>query len=124
FNKPIRGATPSMMRTLVPLMALSCLSLPSPSSHSDDAWQKIAPFFTPPDEFKHDFGPYRSVLKFKGGRVVQTPYDWKRRRAEILRDWTEMLGPWPPAIDRPSVKFLSQEHVENFTRRKVEIEIA
>jgi hypothetical protein len=85
---------------------------------------KRAPFLTPPEEFADDLGGYRPVLQFYDGRWVKTPADWQKRREEILTLWHKTLGPWPPLIERPAITYLEKEHVENFTRQKVRIEVA
>src|SRR5262245_37483547 len=90
----------------------------------DDAWAKIAPYFTPPKEFAGDTGGYASPLKFYDGRPVETAEQWPQRRAEILREWHKMLGPWPPLVEKPKVEFLEKEHRENFTQHHVTVEVA
>jgi dienelactone hydrolase len=88
------------------------------------AWSQIAPFFEPPAAFQNDFGTYRSVLRFPDGRAVTTPADWQTRRQEILQDWQQRLGPWPPLLDNPAITYLDEERVENFTRHKVQVQVA
>jgi dienelactone hydrolase len=89
-----------------------------------ETWSRLAPCFSPPAEFKDDFGAYRSVLRFKDGRPVRAPEEWRERRAEILREWTELLGPWPPVSERPAGRVLEEEPADGFVRRKVELEVA
>jgi dienelactone hydrolase len=84
----------------------------------------LSGLFTPPPQFQGDFGTYRPVMRFGDGLSVRTKADWSKRRREILRDWHTLMGPWPKLLDRPKITVLSEEHVENFTRKKVEIEIA
>ena len=43
---------------------------------TDAAWQRIAPFFSPPPKYEGDYRPYRSPLKFYDGRSVKTAEDW------------------------------------------------
>jgi hypothetical protein len=81
-------------------------------------------FFQPPAEFANQLGDYRSPLSFKDGSKVATAADWPRRRAEILRDWQELMGPWPPLIAKPTVETLAETHRENFKQRRVRIQIA
>ena len=50
--------------------------------------------------------------------------DWKARRAEIRKRWSELLGPWPPILEKPVVQEQFKEEVEGFTRSRLEIEIA
>src|SRR2546430_1531304 len=87
-------------------------------------WEIIAPFFQPPSEFAGQFGAYRSPLLFNDGTPVKSAADWPRRRAEILREWNELMGPWPPVIERPKLEVLSETRRENFSQRRVRLEIA
>ncbi len=89
-----------------------------------EAWKEIAPFFSPPEAFKNDLGSYRPVLVFPDGRPVTTADDWARRREELLKEWHKILGPWPPLLEKPGIKYLEKERAEGFTRHKVEIEVA
>ncbi|HKI70979.1 MAG TPA: prolyl oligopeptidase family serine peptidase [Verrucomicrobiae bacterium] len=84
----------------------------------------IAPFFQPPSEFAGQFGAYRSPLLFNDGTLVKSAADWPRRRAEILREWNELMGPWPPVFERPKLEVLSETRRENFSQRRVRLEIA
>ncbi len=34
------------------------------------------------------------------------------------------MGAWPPVIEKPRINYVSKEHVENFTRHKVEVEVS
>ncbi|MCS7047321.1 MAG: hypothetical protein NZO58_13260, partial [Gemmataceae bacterium] len=87
-------------------------------------WQKLAPFTQPPPEFAGKFGPYQSPLKFADGSVVKTPADWKRRRAEIFKTWTERLGPWPPLSAKPVVKKLETVERDGYTEHRVQVQAA
>ncbi|MFB3892579.1 MAG: prolyl oligopeptidase family serine peptidase [Phycisphaerae bacterium] len=88
------------------------------------AWADMEKFFAPPDEFKGKLGEYRSVMKFDDGSEVKSPNEWPRRREEILKYWHGVMGRWPAAVEKPKVKYLAKEHVENFTRHKVQVEVA
>jgi dipeptidyl aminopeptidase/acylaminoacyl peptidase len=55
---------------------------------------------------------------------VTNASDWPRRRAEILTNWHELMGPWPPVIERPKLEVISEARRENFTQRRVRLEIA
>jgi hypothetical protein len=70
-------------------------------------------YFLPPAEWQDKFGPYRSPLRFDDGTTVRSADDWPRRRAEILRYWTEQLGAWPPLIHNPEIVELANERREN-----------
>ncbi|MGV3724914.1 MAG: dienelactone hydrolase family protein [Actinomycetota bacterium] len=91
--------------------------LPSPPA-------ALAPVFQPPAEYANDFGSYRSPLTFEDGRRVKTAAEWKERRAEILRIWRSEMGEWPPLIERPKIEDLERTRRDNFTQRKIRLEIA
>jgi len=84
----------------------------------------LLPFFSPPAEFKNDFGQYKSPLVFADGGKVTSKEDWARRRAEIIKIWTEYLGPWPPLIERPRLEFIERTNRENFVQNRVRVEVA
>jgi dienelactone hydrolase len=88
------------------------------------AWARIQPFFTPPPEYDNKLGDYRPVLRFDDSSPVNTPQDWPRRRAEILKYWHSVMGPWPPLVEKPGIVYEKQERVEDFTRHTVAIEVA
>jgi hypothetical protein len=46
-------------------------------------------------------------LLFADGSRVRTAADWIRRRAEIRQTWMELMGPWPPLLERPQLEVLS-----------------
>jgi dienelactone hydrolase len=93
-------------------------------SQAADVPESIRPFFAPPAQFANDFGSYKSPLVFNDGTPVKTPTDWQKRRAEVLATWRNLLGTWPPLIERPKVQYLEQQHRDNFTLHKVVVEIA
>lgn len=88
------------------------------------AWSDMEKFFSPSEEYKGKLGAYRSVMKFDDGSEVKTPDDWPRQREEILKSWHAAMGRWPPLVAKPRVNYLSREHVENFARHKVQVEVA
>jgi dienelactone hydrolase len=94
-----------------------------PPSH-DEAWKIIAPFFRPPAEYTGKFGHYRSPLLFDDGKRVESAADWPRRRKEILDAWNALMGPWPPVIEKPKLEIVSETKRDEFTQRRVRVEIA
>lgn len=95
-----------------------------PMKTKAEIWKQIQPLFSPPEQLKNDFGNYPTVLKFNDGRPVTNAAEWQVRRQEILKTWHDAMGPWPALIPSPAIRYLSKEHVETFTRHKVEIEVA
>lgn len=113
-NRKIVIATPALM-----CMLLSGVL----GAESSATWKKIAPYFTPPPEYVGKLGDFRSPLIFDDGTLVKTPADWQRRRTEILADWHKLMGPWPPLIEKPKIEVLETTRRENFTQKKVRVEI-
>jgi dienelactone hydrolase len=105
-------------------LALGVLMAQESRPAADSRWDKIAPFFTPPDKYKDKLGQFRDVLKFDDGTAVKTPQDWAKRREEIRKFWQQAMGPWPEVLAKPAVKIVSSEAVENFTRHKIQLEVA
>ncbi len=84
-----------------------------------DAWDKISRYFTPPAEWAGQTGDYRSPLEFADGTPVRSPDDWQRRRQEILSQWHDLMGHWPPLITQPEVEVLGTERRDNFDQLRV-----
>ena len=81
--------------------------------------EKISPFFSPPSEFKDNYGAYRSPLTFYDGRPVNTPKDWKKRRKEILDQWNGMLGKWPPLIKKQKLEIVETTKKEGYIQHRI-----
>jgi hypothetical protein len=109
-----------------PVLALLFAIGASPGSTMEPSasWPDTTPHFQPPPEFVGQFGNYRSPLLFADGSRAQSAADWQRRREEIRRQWMELMGPWPPLIQKPKMEFLSKSRRENFTQHRVRLEIA
>jgi hypothetical protein len=84
----------------------------------------LSPYFQPPAEFAGQFGSYRSPLIFSDETPVKSANDWSRRRVELLRQWHDLMGPWPPVIEHPRLEVTSESRRENFVQRRVRLEIA
>ena len=85
---------------------------------------ELAEFFAPPENYRSDFGGFRSPLVFADGTPVRTPADWLRRRAEILATWHRIMGPWPPLMEKPRVEVVNTTRRENIIQQQIRIEIA
>ncbi len=108
-------------RTITLLIPAVALALPVAVAEAENP---LAPFFRPPAEYANDLGNYRSPLKFDDGRPVKNADDWAKRRHEILKAWHELMGPWPPVIDKPKIEYLKKERRENFTQHYIRLEVA
>jgi hypothetical protein len=110
---------------LLLLLALPIAGAPAVQGPtSQEAWRKIARFFTPPPELKDDLGAFRPVLRFEDGRPVRSAAEWQERRAELLRKWHEVLGRWPPLLEKPRGQEQWRDTTEGFVRRRIELEVA
>jgi hypothetical protein len=97
-----------------------CKYKPDESSISKDSiWQKLAPIFTPPDEFKNNYGSYRSPLIFYDGTPVKSPEHWHKRRVEILSRWHDLMGEWPPLIKNQEIEILESTQREDFIQNRI-----
>lgn len=88
------------------------------------AWNYISKYFHAPDEFAEQLGSYPSLLKLASGKEVNSKPQWQSRRAELLRYWTQTLGPWPAVIEQPHVEVLSETTRDGILQRRVKLEIA
>ena len=86
--------------------------------------EEIASFFKPPAEFAGNLGNHASPLAFKDGSQAKIPADWQKRRAEILADWHGIMGAWPAVIEKPKIEVLESKPRENFTQKRIRLEIA
>ncbi len=106
-------------RRFLKSFAACALSGSSLGAVEQNKWEKIAPFFEPPKEWRGQYGDYRSPLIFKNGSKVETAADWARRRKEIRGDWMSLMGPWPTFITNPAVRTIEETRRENFLQIKI-----
>lgn len=86
--------------------------------------QRLEKFTQPPAEFAGQLGSYRSPLKFTDGSMAKSAEDWPRRRKEILATWHKRLGPWPPLVERPTMKRLETVEKEGYVQHHVHVQIS
>ena len=109
---------------MLPLLCAVSTAAQDADGREATAWNTIAPYFQPPADLAEDMGEYRSPLLFDNGRPVQTPDQWSQRRQEILRFWHQVLGQWPPLIEKPAIEILEARNRENFVQQKVRLQVA
>ncbi|MDR2915933.1 MAG: S9 family peptidase [Tannerella sp.] len=90
------------------------------NTDKSDTWNKIEAYFDPPEEFKNQYGDYRSPLKFYNGETVRTKPDWQKRREEIRYKWMSLMGEWPPIIKGQKFEIMETTHRENFTQHRIQ----
>jgi hypothetical protein len=107
------------------VIRVACVFCAAPCYSQDSAaWKEVERCFAPPAEFAEKLGDYRPVTRFDDGSRIESAQDWPRRRAEILKYWHGVLGEWPKVLEKPRIRYTKSEHVENFTRHEIEIEVA
>jgi len=82
-------------------------------------WEKISPCFIPSEEYRDNYGNYRSPLKFYNSDPVETAADWKRRRNEILARWNEMMGKWPLFLKNQKMEIIETTPEDGFIKHRV-----
>jgi len=103
------------------LLSVFCVSAVEPQPEA--ACKRLAPFFQPPAVYSNQFGSYKSPLLFDDGHSVKSPAEWPARRQEILRYWHNILGPWPPLIEKPKIEYVSKDSRENFLQHRVRLQV-
>lgn len=106
------------------LLRTLCLLALAVDTIAAEGWPLLAPLFQPPPGLSGQLSTNRSPLIFRDGIRVQSAVGWPRRRAEILREWHALMGPWPPVNESPAVEVLSSTNRENFVQQRVRVEIA
>ncbi len=82
-------------------------------------WDILAPFFSPPAEYRDNYGSFRSPLLFYDDREVKTAKEWEERRQEISKQWHKMMGEWPSLIKKQEIEILSRIHREDFAQLRI-----
>ncbi len=93
-------------------------------TNPSQAWRKIQAAFEPPAPRATHVTAYRSPLIQRDGTTVKTRSAWTKRRGEILREWHEIMGPWPAVLHKPLIQVLDTTPRDNFKQHRVELPIA
>ena len=104
------------------IFATLCAFLVTESS--DAAPSRDESIYSPPAEFKNDFGKYQSPLRFDDGRPVRTSLQLAQRFEEIRNTWHTIMGPWPRMLANPKLEILESTNREDFLQQHIRIEIA
>ncbi len=102
---------------------LTSFVLLADAASAADPGPTIERFFTPPAEYSQPSPKLRSPLLFNDGTPVRTAADWAKRRTEIRKNWTDIIGEWPPLIEHPLVEKIETTKRENFTQHRIRIEV-
>lgn len=77
----------------------------------------------PPSPMPADMPRLAAVLTNSAGQPVTTPAQWAKRREELRRAWTKVLGEFPKTKAPLAPQFLDKEELAAFTRQKVTYQI-
>lgn len=84
-----------------------------------NAWRRINQYFSPPSEYKDQYGDFRSVLKFENGDTVLTKNDWIKKKKEIRDKWMDLMGEWPPIITNQKFEIIESINKKDYIQHKV-----
>jgi hypothetical protein len=106
------------------LIVISCMASPLCAQNDVNAtkrkvWKTIAPYFSPPEQFKGQYGSYRTPLKFYDGTRVPSAKEWPAKRREILNRWHELMGPWPDLLGDQELEIVDSVAKEGYTQFRV-----
>lgn len=122
MSRRLRKLVESLAIVLVLAAGITATHAQEPAAR-EALWKKLAPYAQPPEEFAGKFGPYRSPLKFADNSLAKTPAEWARRRDEIQKTWHKRLGPWPPMVEKPTVKKLETVERDGYMQYKVSVQV-
>ena len=89
-------------------------------THDRATFEFLQQFSQPPTEFRGKFGTYRSPLLRDDGTKVASLAEWKVQRANLLKEWMQLLGTWPKVITDPQVTTLETTIRDGIRQLKVE----
>lgn len=118
----IRSSFKILIMSLPYLFCFTCIYVMYPettAAQTGSKWDILAPYFSPPAAYRDKYGPYRSPLIYDDGRIVETPEEWKERRAEISKQWHKMMGEWPPLIKTQEIEILNRIRREDFMQVRI-----
>jgi len=107
------------MKILYSYILASILALQVTFAQKSALYQKLQPYFYPPDSLKEDFGNFRSPLTFNNGETVKTPKQWEKRKQEIKADWENYLGKWPELDKEQKFQYLDTTDKGTYTQYTV-----
>jgi hypothetical protein len=58
------------------------------------------------------------------GQRIATAAEWPKRRAEILKQWHALMGPWPPLVSDARLEILAATNREGFIQQRVRVNTA
>jgi len=80
---------------------------------------ELSQYFETPNEWRGDYGNYRSPLHLVDGKIITDKKNWDTERQNLRAWWMKQLGQWPPLITNPTLKILETQHHQNHIEQRV-----
>ena len=84
-----------------------------------EIWDKIAPYFSPPEEYAGEYGDYRSLLEFYDGQPVETKEQWQKRKEEIQNRWHSLMGEWPSLLEDQELEIVDTIQKKGYAQHRI-----
>jgi hypothetical protein len=107
------------------LPTLSLVALAIATTQATDLPPSLSQAASVPEAWRGQKADLKPLLQFADGRRVTEAAQWPQRRAEILQQWMELLGPWPALLEHPVLR--QKERVprnDGLLQIRVELQIA
>src|SRR5688572_8948582 len=115
--------SPTRNRLIVPgllVLANAWSAFAAPATLPAD----LAPFFRAPEKVANVSDGRRSPLLRADGSRITDARDWPKQRAELRREWFELMGPWPELLNAPKLEKLKVEPRDNVQQHTIRLELA
>lgn len=104
------------LSTIFPLYAQQ---VNSAKNGKENVWQKIAPYFKAPQQFKDKAGKLRPLDLFYNGDSVSTVQDFSKRQLEIKKRWDSLMGSWPALLEKQQLFIMDTNEKEDYVEHRV-----
>lgn len=84
----------------------------------------LAKHFRPPENLANRVDGRRSPLLRPDGSRITDAREWPNQRAEIRRQWFELMGPWPELLKEPKLETIRVETRDNLQQHIIRLELA
>ena len=117
MNSPTRSR---LIVAVLLVLANACSAFAAPATLPAD----LAPFFRAPEKFANVSDGRRSPLLRADGSRIMDARDWPKQRAELRRQWFELMGPWPELLSTPKLEKVKVEPRDNVQQHTIRLELA
>ena len=117
MNSPTRSR---LIVAVLLVLANACSAFAAPATLPAD----LAPFFRAPEKFANVSDGRRPPLLRADGSRITDARDWPKQRAELRRQWFELMGPWPELLSTPKLEKVKVEPRDNVQQHTIRLELA